>query len=420
MVHPALRSSALALCAWGIWLVLPHGPVSPRTALADDISIRFDQIEDHLQRESPRARIFAQELVKLQAARDDDTQWSNPELAYDHEEVEEFREYQVTLHKRLTAPWVYSRKRAGWSARIEAAEFRVVQETTDLLADLKSSYVRIQLLDAYLARLSQLESIVTDAHAVAEAQYSEGKLSGVEKHLIQLSALSVDTSRRTVLQHRRHAEGMWRADMGLGPNDRANLVTKIAFGAVTLDSPAEYVSRLHSRPQGRSLAALGEAFGKQAAAARPSLLPRVDLYAGFKHIDPEHTGLVAGAAVSLPLFGWGAAATRQHEAQQRIAENELALFMSRTTVEVETLVQTIEEVQPPLAALAERMGQDPPMIDNMLYSYREGAITLDTFLSGIRIEVDGLRDYYELLTSYYENLFRLEAITGAELVSFES
>jgi len=64
------------------------------------------------------------------------------------------------------------------------------------------------------------------------------------------------------------------------------------------------------------------------------------------------------------------------------------------------------------------METKPPVMANLLYSYQEGQITLDTFLNAIQIEVTGYTDYYDLLSTYYSNIFRLEAITGSEIVSF--
>jgi hypothetical protein len=157
---------------------------------------------------------------------------------------------------------------------------------------------------------------------------------------------------------------------------------------------------------------------KQTAAARPSLLPGIDIFGGYKRSEPELDGFVAGIALSLPLFDGQAAAARRYEAERRIVENELGISMARTREEIEALVQFIAEVQPSLATLTEHFDDGSPLADTMLYSYREGALSLDALLNSIQIESTALADYYEQLTTYYRNIFRLEAITGVSIISF--
>ncbi len=172
-------------------------------ARPNDLPIRFDELEAYARAESPRARILEQRLVKLQAERDDALQWSNPAITYDQENLEPFREWQVTLRKSFVMPFSHSKSREGWADRVHAAELQLDQDVTDLLADLKTGYVLLRLLDAYLTRLEQLEEIVSKASGSAEARHGEGELSGVERHLIQLSVLSLDSNRRSALQERK-------------------------------------------------------------------------------------------------------------------------------------------------------------------------------------------------------------------------
>ena len=45
-------------------------------------------------------------------------------------------------------------------------------------------------------------------------------------------------------------------------------------------------------------------------------------------------------------------------------------------------------------------------------------MTLNELLNAVQIELTGLRDYYDQLIRYYENLFELEALTGTSLLHF--
>jgi len=417
MLHRANRPAVLVrftlvFLVTGITWVGFAAPAWP-----DDLSIRFDELDAYAQNGSPRARILQQELVKVEADRDDALQWSNPALAYEHEELEPFREIQFTVSKSFVLPFAHSKSRAGWEQRVHAAELRLDQDVTDLLADLKMGYVYLSLLDAYLARLEQLGEIVAKASSVAEARHDEGELSGVEKRLIQLTVLSVDAGRRNALQERREFAARWHAEMGVPRGELAVLVTPTPYTPVDLESPEEYVAMLERRPGVQFRETLQQALGKQAEAAQPSFVPGFDLYVGYKHIEPVLDGWVAGAAVSLPLFDRKAGASRRLEAEQRIAESQLELYRARTAEEIAALVHLIKDAGQVLSSVAS-LDDDTPVISSLLYSYQEGRYSLEAFLNAVQIEVTGSRSYYDQLYTYYENIFRLEAFTGAGIVSF--
>ena len=93
--------------------------------------------------------------------------------------------------------------------------------------------------------------------------------------------------------------------------------------------------------------------------------------------------------------------------------------MSSTTGESEALLQSIAEVQQTLSIGTERIEESLPAMKNLLYAYQEGWLTLDALLNAVQIEATGLQEYYEQLIAYYADIFRLEAITGARIVTFE-
>ncbi len=408
----------LPLYVWGILLASLAWLGYPESARADDFAIHFGELESHISTRSPRAHILAQELEKLRAGRDDALQWSNPEIAYDHEDAGSDREWQLTLHKSFTMPLSHGKRRAGWAGRILSAELQVEQEQANLLADLKSGYVRLRLLNAFLSRLAQLEYIIKNAAATTENRYNEGELSGIERDLLQLLGFSLSSNRLKAAQERGDVESSWRAEMGIQEGDHADLVTTIGYEAVDLPASAELVRLLDERPGVRSRAILRDALLKQADAAKPSLLPGIDLFAGYKRIEPESDGWVAGAMLSLPVFDRKGGASREREAEALIAGSELLFYRNHAAREIDALVQLVKEAEQTLGTIADHMETKPPVMANLLYSYQEGQITLDTFLNAIQIEVTGYTDYYDLLSTYYSNIFRLEAITGSEIVSF--
>jgi outer membrane protein TolC len=232
--------------------------------------------------------------------------------------------------------------------------------------------------------------------------------------------LSLDASRRNALQEREEIAARWQAEIGIPRGDTAVLVTPIAYKPVDLESPEDYITLFERRPGVQSQTVLHQALGKQAEAAKPSFVPGFDLYVGYKHIEPVLDGWVVGGALTLPLFDRKAGAARQLEAEQRIVENHLDLFRSRSADEIAALVHLIEDAGQALSSISIRPDENRAVINSLFYSYQEGRYTLETFLNAIQIEVTGSRDYYDQIYTYYQNIFRLEAITGAEIVYFAS
>lgn len=419
MFHRANRLIVFVLSTWAILIAGPSWSGISVSADANNLPIRFDELEIYARTNSPQMRILAEELLKLHAERDDALQWSNPELGYDREAGETFQEWQFTLRKRLVMPFAQAKARDGWTDRIRSGELQADQSTSNLLSELKTGYVHLSLLEEFLLHLELLDGIVMEAAESADNRYNEGDMSGVESHLIQLSALSIDAAHRNVVQELGEVTAYWTSEMGIPFGSNTDLVTPIVFQPVELESPTDYLARLEDRPGIQSLAVLQQALGKQAAAARPSLIPGLDVYAGYRRFDPQLEGYVAGIAMSLPIFDRNAAAARIHRAEERIVENELARLRARTAGEIEALVHLIGDAEHGLSTLHVQLKNDPPMMSKLLYSYQDGRLTLDAFLNAIQIEVAGMSDYYDQLNGYYRNIFRLEAITGAQIVSFE-
>jgi len=418
MLHRTERSVAIMLSILGSLFLGTPGPILAATAPASDVSIRFDDIEAYVREENPRAQIITQKIAAVAAERDQALQWSNPAVAYDHEENDLFREWQITLRKRFARPFSQSSLKDGWKGRIRSAELRGSQESENLLAELKTGYVRLRLFESYLDRLARLSELVDLASSVAGSRYTEGELSGTDKQLIQLAAFSVDATSRRIQQEYRQYAAFWRAEMGLPSSVTMDLVTPVAFLPFELDDTSEYAAMLSHRPGNQAQVILAQALESQAKATGPSLIPAIDLYGGYKSFDFEVDGFVAGIALDLPLFDGNAGASKRLQAERLIVENQLAISLARSQEEIASLVIAINEAQPSLAEYADRLDHGSPLADTLLFSYQEGSITLDALLGAIQIESAAVENYFTDLAAYYLNIFRLEAITGTSIARF--
>jgi hypothetical protein len=355
----------------------------------------------------------------VRTARDEDLQWSNPEIAYDREDVDISEEYQISLSKSFDMPWSYLKKRSSWKSRLQSAELMGKQRTNDFLADARRGYVELKLLDEYLSRLQQLKEIVVEVSQAATTRLTEGYLSGVEEHLIQMTAVSLRASYQAVLQERREVADQWRAEMGIQPGDSIFLETRVDYQPLQLQSVAEYLNLIEQQPGYRSRLKLQESLDKRAAAEQGKFISSIDIYGGFKRIEPGLDGYVAGLALSVPIFNKNGVVAKRYDIEKNIVEYETYLYRTKLTHRLDTLIESMKDSQQLLDIAADYLHQDNKVLNNLVYSYEEGWQDLGDLLNAIQIEDSGLKDFYYQLIKYYENLFELEAILGTQLVVFE-
>ncbi len=384
---------------------------------SSDLIIGIDDVGPFAQANSPHVRAAAHAIEAAQAERGDALAWSNPAVAYDLERAASSRAWELTLQKRFERPFRQGDLRRAWDGRVQSAQLRGMQAHHDLVAELKTGYVRLQLLESLLTGFDQLADLVTLATSAAGSRHAEGQLSGLDRKLVRLAAYTVEASaQRTRSQHRAQLAA-WRADMGIAASHTLRLVTPIAYRPVALEAVEAYQGRLTSMPAERAQAALAQALEAAAGAARPGLVPGLQVYGGFKRFESDLNGFVVGAAVDLPLFDRGAGEAGRLRAEARIVESELSLEKARRAGDVAALVASLRDRQALLAEFGADLAEDS-RAGALLLSYREGAINLDDLLGAVQIEVAALEAHHAVLAAYYEDIFRLEALTGVQLVDF--
>lgn len=385
---------------------------------AETITIKFADLDEYARAFGPRVQIIEQEFGRTLAERDEDLQWSNPEIAYHREEISQAIEYQLTIGKQIGVPWAYQKKRSSWNDRIRSAELSKEQSTREHLAELRSGYVALRLLDEYLSQLGELKGILTDASQVATSRHSEGHLSGVEEHLIQMLVISLNASHQETMQESKEISAKWRATMGLDPGDTIELATAVSFFFIELKSAEHYIALVETQPEYRSKWLLAESFNKRASAEKGRLIPSLNLYAGLKKVEPDLDGYIAGVSLSLPLFNRNGAKVRKYKVESEIARNEMRLHRNLAIGQTRALTEAIAGSRGALSLASPHFVENSDNFNNLLFSYEEGWLTLNELLNAIQIEVSGLKNYYGQLIQYYQNFVQLELITGESLVNF--
>lgn len=383
---------------------------------ADTLTIPFTKLKDYAESASAQAVILDRQLKLIAAERDAALQWSNPELAFDREDVGP-AENQFTLAKSFDAPWAHWRNRASWKTRIDAANAAHESGTRWLLADLKTDYVRLQLLNDQLGHLDHLGAIIPEISRVIKSRRTEGHISGVDEQLVRMALFTLHTARQQALRARGEVGAAWRSLMGIEPDTPVRLSTPIPFKPIAMADAESYTAGVPSNPGYQSRRLESDFFRSQAGAARGRFIPRIGLYGGYKEIEPDETGYVFGVRLAIPLFNRNGAQARQHEIRAELAAREAESFRIQKTARVEGLVMSIEASQSSLSSIGE-LPERPDVTSALLQSYEEGWISLHELLNAIQVTVSGLTDYHEQLAALYADVFELEAITGTSVLEF--
>ncbi|MBE0565716.1 MAG: hypothetical protein IH621_07170 [Krumholzibacteria bacterium] len=417
MSHRARRSVVALLPLLCLFAVSGVGYSVAAAQETDDLILEIEDVEAFARASSPRLRAAAYGIDVVAAERTSALAWSNPALAYDHEQADSFREWQFTLNKRIDRPLARGRLRDAWDGRVRAAELGSLQATRDVVAELKAGYVQVRLLEAHLDRLDGLAGLVATAADVAGSRHAEGELSGLDRRLIQLAAYTIETAESRVRSQHGSLLAAWRADLGVPASRGLVLATPVAFQSADLQNSGTWQGSLSSMPGDRAQVELARALGVQADAARPGAVPGLEVYGGYKRFEPDLDGFVVGVALDLPLFAQGKGEAARLRAESLIVESALSADRARRAGEIAALVKSLGESQSLLAGFAAEFDQSS-LADALTISYREGAISLDELLGAIQIEAAAIEAHYADLATYYGNIFRLEALTGAKLVNF--
>lgn len=398
-----------------IFSALQHGHVR-----AAEISIRFDEIGEYASANSPHAFILERDMDLVRVERDLSLRWSNPLLSWEFERVEgdaeAEREYNLTLEKELTMPWVAAGHRAGWNLRLEAARHRKTADTRRLFSMLRRGYAMLNIHETQAGFLGRFESLMERASKITDARKHEGAISGVEQRLIGMSVLGI---RRRIQENRdeyRAHLAEWKTDMGIPAETDVRLETDIVFMRGSLDTHPLNVMGTDAIADlaGRELET--EALSKAIQVEKGGILPSVTLTGGYKNVNDELEGFVIGVSVPLPFLNRNAGGVDRVRAEYARARVELDLYRSARVRRIAVLIESVEERMELLERYGKTMEKVDEQIEDLVVSYQEGWMTLIELLEGIEIYAEGIENYFGILGEYFDAIFELEALTERELL----
>jgi len=394
--------------------------VSHAFAFADEISIRFEDIDEYALKNSPHAFLLAKDLELAGAERDVSLRWSNPELTGEMERVDNgsltLTEYTIALEKELTLPWVGARNRKGRNLELEAARFRKRAATWRLRSTLRRDYIRLKIYQTEAEFLGKFALLMENASDVADARKSEGAISGVEQRLIEMSLLGIRKLINANREEYRALMAEWKTDMGIPPSMNVVLESDIRFIQEGLHS------HLIRTSIGDTTADIsGRQLDTQALAAdvqreKGGILPSLTIAGGYKNVEDSFDGFVVGLSMPIPLLNRNSGNVDRARAEYERARIQLDLYRSARARHLGALIESAGEKADLIERYMENMETIDEQVEDLAVSYREGWMPLAALLEGVDVYADGIEHYFDLLEEYYSAVFELEAHLERELL----
>jgi len=138
-------------------------------------------------------------------------------------------------------------------------------------------------------------------------------------------------------------------------------------------------------------------------------------YVGYKRVGVDNT-VLAGVTVPLPLGNRNQSGIARAEAEQKVAETNLALARNRALAEVDAAYRAYETAREQVRAYeAGLLRQADESREIQLGAYQEGAAELITLIDAQRTRTEVRANYYRAIFDYYTSIFQLELATGTDI-----
>ncbi|MBL7109908.1 MAG: TolC family protein [Candidatus Marinimicrobia bacterium] len=386
-------------------------------AQAKTVSISFDELAEFSNRQSLMIQNIKEEFALRKTEKKLDLQWSNPTFNYSQEFVNKERDHYYTLNKQIEFPWVMAQRRKSWQSYLKSADYKKDEQIKNFISEIKSGYCEIKLLGFQLNHLKKIKDAIVNLSDVAQSQFQEGNLSGIEQDLIQMSLLQITVNQQEIERKLQSVRSMWKIKMGIDESINIFLPSDIIFQPIEITLVETYLSNIAHTSGYQHRIQMINAIQQRIKLEQKRIIPNFSVFGGSKQIANDQ-GYLAGISIPIPLLHRNKAEINRQKIKHQIANNELERYEQHLKSNVKTIIFTIENMKDWLDSLSENIINESTTIAGLLSAYDEGWMSLTEMLNAIQIHSDGTQQYYEQLDVYYQNIFQLEAITGETLVNF--
>lgn len=388
--------------------------------LADSaVHLKFSDLNQYLET-SPTGRLLLSERDAKVAAAKSELQWRNPELEAEHEalsnDLTSDTESTVLIGKTFQSPWSRASYKKAGELDMDAAEFDRQFQQRELLADFKYAYVELQLKHKMQRKLELFLGHILRVSQISADRREQGTLSGMENQLLQMSVFNIKAAMLHLNSDIRRLDNAFKTRLGLAGEVNLVLETAVNFSAADL-SLIDIEETLATSPHLRSYVSRMTSAQKKVAAEKADVLPDLTVMGGYKQVNQNLKGSVIGLSIPLPVLSLNRASIQRAQAELASTSIEYDLTKSEMMNHLQESVQLVQESQLLLADYATQF-ETTDVMDNLVFSFKEGWLSLTELFSSIEVYASAIESYYAHVLHYYENIFQLEALTGQELVQF--
>ena len=383
----------------------------------ETVTLSFDELTEYSMEQSLSIQMIKEEFELVKTEMDIDLQWTNPTFNYSQEFVNEEFEYYFTLNKQIEFPWIVAQRRKSWNAYIKAADYKMNEQIREFNSELKNGYCEIKLLEIQLSHLEKFKDAIVNLSDVANSQFQEGNISGIEQHLIQMSLINITVNMQNIERKLESVKSQWKIKMGMNVSAELKLSSRIIFQPIVLETVDQYLSMSSNSPGYLKRKMMKDAIQNRIKLEKKQFIPHFSVFGGPKQIDGNQ-GYITGISIPIPVLNRNKAGIQKQKIDYQLAVNKLERFDQYHKSKVKSLVIAIHNLADWHQNLPENLNNDSTTISSLISAYEEGWMSLTEMLNAIQIHSNGKQQYYEQLILYYKNIFQLEAITGESLVAF--
>jgi heavy metal efflux system protein len=390
-------------------------------AYAQTVEIKFDQIKGMVIQNSPEMKILEAGQKMVVAESKAELQWSNPEIEIGKESISNKTgsedEFIAAIGKTITMPWVGSLHKGMWRDKIAASGSLQKAQFFELLAETKSLYVEIVLLDKKRERLSEFQAILKQASQISLDRFNEGTISGLQNGMMQISLFNLNSELLKIEREVFSLKSDFKIALGIGPTQNIYLKNPVGYLPFNFESIAN-TADLNVNPAILAFNYLIHSSQKQGRMEKASVLPEISISGGYKKVNSDLDGYVMGVSFPLPVLNKNKAKMQQRQIETNILKIKAERFRSELIVEIQNKLTSLKGYAGLLSNSQNDIQNTNEIIENLVFSFQEGWINLGDVIDGMQIYSESLDSYYENLKDYYLTAFQLEALMGKELVFF--
>lgn len=384
------------------------------------ISLTFNELEPFIKENSPQWKFVEQNIDLEEQAGQIDMQWTNPDLAFQFENVSKnethLKETTLSVEKNFEMPWIYFKRRKSWTDRLQAASFKAKEQWNGFMADMRSGYIELSLLENQNRLLKNMKSVLESISATAKNRYKEGAISGLEQSLIQMTLFNIESAILQLSQRTLDLENEWKSLAGIKQQNTLDLQSEIVFIPVSQNDELFSKAILDTNVGLMARQYYQKALEKKIDLEKMKLFPDFTLGGGYKEISPGFKGYVIGMSLPLPLLNQNKPQVEKRRLEFSRFQIESEIYRKQLNRRIKAKQQIILAYESALRNISAQTKDKFTDLDQISTSYEEGWISLSDMLNAIKIYYDFIHDYNNQLINYYDAIFQLESFIGQRFI----